>query len=99
MHASRDVTVCLPLDQPVNELEDGFSFISRLHSDNAMKTRHEGNLLDLDRSMGQIVGYLQRKNLKPPQHVYCKILNGLGQETGFLKPDMENTIVDIYITL
>ena len=89
---ANEVTVCIPLDRSIHEPPDHFQFTARLYCDKAVRTRHEGQISKLKAVITQLIRYIEKQNLTPISDVYCKVMDGMGQE-----PDMENTIADVYI--
>ena len=64
----------------------------RVHLEQAVRTRHEGSLSELNASLSTITQYLKRRNLSSITPFCCKVLTGLQAPV-----DFQNMILDIYV--
>ena len=86
------ITMGISIDRGDPEIGKDFIFKNRIHLEQAIKTRHEGDLLELGKGLQALIIYIKSLKLDPITQFCCRILSRLDDNR-----DIENTIVDIYV--
>ena len=89
---NQDMKVYVALDKEVKAVPPPFWIKEAVHMENAVKTRHEGDLFALNGSFHRVKQYLEERGLTPITPFCCKVMSGLKSPN-----DTKNTIMDIYI--
>lgn len=89
---NQTINAYVSLNKKMENLPSRFWIRERIHLEQAVKTRYEGDLFGLGESFSGMKKYLEKRRLTPITPFCCRVMAGLTEPH-----DTENTIIDVYI--